>query len=189
MIQSLVFPTVYFIGKRIWIQTFSHPVCSHYIASSLVKHFKISKAPGISSFQFSQWIASHFFSRNVYISKSEYRNFEMYFKVSSEKFQSALHQKKKKALAKKTINTKNYVVIGSGISNVCTAFLRIFHPLHSSIPLSISLFQLLNKSIHAVNSYASVFWRGISATTVHNCVPFFPRASIWNKSEHTQRHL
>lgn len=65
--------------------------------------------------------------------------------------------KKRKALAKKTINTKNYVVIGSGISNVCTAFLHIFHPLHSSIPLSISLFQLLNKSIHAVNSYASVF--------------------------------
>lgn len=67
VIQSLVFPTVYFIGKRRWIQTFSHPVCSHYIASSQVKHFKISKAPGISSFQFGQWVASHFFSRNVYI--------------------------------------------------------------------------------------------------------------------------
>lgn len=116
MIQSLVFPAVFFIGKH--IRPFPHPVCSHYIASSLAKHFKISKAPGISSFQFGQWIASHFFSRNVYISKSEYRNFEMYFKVSSEKFQSALHQKKKKGISEEDYQHKNYVVIGSGISTV-----------------------------------------------------------------------
>lgn len=127
------FSTVFFIGKH--IRSFPHPVYSHYIASLLVKHFKISKAPGISSFQFGQWIASHFFSRNVYISKSAYRNFEMYFKVSSEKFQSAQHPKKKKSISEEDYQHKNYVVIGSGISNVCTAFLHILPPLHLSFPL------------------------------------------------------
>ena len=98
-----------------------------YIGSSLEKHFKIFKAPGIWSFQFVQWIASHFFSRNVYTLKSAYRNFENVFRSQKRKIPkcpTSWKKKRREALAMEDYQPKNYVVIGSEISNVSWCIFR-----------------------------------------------------------------
>lgn len=66
---------------------------------------------------------------------------------------------------------------------IYSVFSPIFCFFQFYIPFSISLLQLLNKSIHAVNSQASDSVAGNSSLTM---AFLFSRASIWDKPKHTQ---